>query len=160
MRMTYEVTDARYRVATREDEIPPGRVVSVKDEPGVATVIVRPGHATKRFLADIEEQQRVMLTTGQWMRLAPGTDPAPDQVRVTEALWVLKPAHELPARVLCMPIEEPGWHAWVIRDGEASEQLVAEMSEILTAMVRAGVWVQRWTDDALVNCRSIADLGL
>jgi hypothetical protein len=146
MRMSYEVTQARYRVATSDDEIPPGRVVTVIDEPGVATVIVRPGHATKELLVDIEERQRSMLALGQWMRLAPGTEPEPGQKRVTEALWALAPADKMPSGILCMPIEECGRHVWLIREGEASKQLVAELSELLTAMVRAGVWVQRWDE--------------
>jgi hypothetical protein len=144
MQMTYEVTEARYRVAANEDEIPQGRVVTVRDEPGVATVVVRPGHASNALLADIEEQQRSMLALGQWLRLAPGDEPEPGQDRVTEARWEIAPAGALPDNILCMPIEERGWHVWLIRPGEASEQLVAEMSELLTAMVRAGVWVQKW----------------
>ncbi|WP_432247668.1 hypothetical protein ACRAR1_06890 [Streptomyces sanyensis] len=144
--MSYEVTEARYRVAAAGDRIPDGRVVAVVDEPGVATVIVRPGHASELLLRDIADQQASMLATGQWLRLEPGTEPGPGQDRVTEACWQIAPAGTLPEGIVCLPVEKRGRHVWLIREGEASEQLIREMSELLTAMVRAGVWVQKWTE--------------
>lgn len=145
--MSYEVTEALYRLATDSDKIPVGKVVTVEDEPGFATVIVKPGHATKEMLAQMTERTRAMLALGQWVRLKCGDSPDPGQRRVTESRWELAPASVFPAGFLVLPIEELGRHIWLIRDGEASEQLVAEMSEMLTAMVRAGIWVQKWPAD-------------
>jgi hypothetical protein len=141
--MAYEVTQARYRFAEHPDEIPPGRVVTVKDEPGVSTVIVRPGHARPGFLWAIQDAQQSMLALAQWVRLDDTTEAAAAHPRrLLQATWRLEPG--LPDGLLCMPLEEPGRHTWLIRPGEASEQLVHEMSELLTAFVRSGIWVQRW----------------
>jgi hypothetical protein len=140
---TYQITQAKYRFAENEDEIPPGHVVTFRDEPGLTTVIVRPGHATTAFLAAIEREQQAMLALGQWIRLADTDEAAANHPRrLFSAIWRLEPA--LPNKVICMPCEEPGRHIWLIRPGEASEELVEEMSQRLTAFVRAGIWVQRW----------------
>lgn len=146
--MSYEVTEARYRIATHRDHIPPGRVVTVIDNPGIATVIIRPGQATEGLIAALNESHRAMLAVGQWMRLTPGDAPDPSQPTARRARWVLTPAALLPRYFLCLPIEGHGWHTWLIREGEASEQLVAEMCELLTHLVQAGVWVQMWDEPA------------
>ncbi|WP_151898288.1 hypothetical protein [Streptomyces sp. C8S0] len=138
----YEVTQAAYRFATTDDTLPPGRVVTVEDLPGLATVIVKPGHATPAFLTDIGDQQTSLLATGQWLRLAPGADHDRHPQRIYDVSWRLMPASMFPAGKLCLPMERPGKHTWVIREGEASEQLVREMTELLTRMVRAGVWIR------------------
>jgi hypothetical protein len=139
--MTYRVTEARYRFA-EDGEIPPGRVVTIVDEPGVTTVVVRPGHATSAFLAAIQREQTSMLALAEWVRLEDTAEAAAHPERLIEATWRLEP--DMPTGILCMPFEEPGRHTWLIRPGEASEELVREMSEMLTALVRSGVWVQRW----------------
>jgi hypothetical protein len=143
--MAYKTVQAIYRFAEHEDEIPPGRVAVVRDEPGVSTVIVRPGHATARFLSSIQEQQRSMLALARWVRLD-DTDAAAASHprRLHTATWRHEP--NLPEAVICLPVEGPGWHTWLIRPGEASEALVEQMSETLTAFVRSGIWIQRWDD--------------
>ncbi|WP_236241187.1 hypothetical protein [Streptomyces sp. CC228A] len=137
----YQVTKAVYRFAEHDDEIPPGHVVTILDTPGIATVVVRPGHARQRLLDALAREQTAILETGEWMRQSPGDtdEPAPT---VHSARWELVPAHKLPDGRLCLPVERNGEHVWLIRDGEASPELVAEMTERLTALVRAGVWAR------------------
>ncbi|MEU2181515.1 hypothetical protein [Streptomyces thermolilacinus] len=142
----YQVTRAAYRYAMTEDEIPRGRVVTVIDEPGLATVVVRPGEATPGLLESMTAQQTSLLVTGQWLRLEPDHPEDAQPQRLLSVSWRLMPAEMLPNGVLCMPVERPGLHVWIIREGEASERLVREMTELLTEMVQDGIWVQQTYD--------------
>lgn len=145
----YQVTKAVYRFAETDDEIPPERVVAILDTPGVATVAARPGHATQRLLDALTREQTAMLATGEWMRQAPGDGDAPTPT-IHSARWERVPAHRLPAGRLCIPVQLDGEHVWLIREDEASEELVSEMSELLTALVRAGVWTRFGVDGRCV----------
>ncbi|WP_432124085.1 hypothetical protein [Streptomyces sp. C10-9-1] len=146
----YRVTRAEYRFAETDDEIPPGKVAAILDTPGVATVLVRRGHATQQLLDALAKEQTAILETGEWMRQTPGDTDGTART-VERALWELAPAHKLPDDRLCFPIErdtERGLeHVWLIREGEASPELVAEMSERLTALVQAGVWARFGTEE-------------
>jgi hypothetical protein len=141
--MAYQEVRAVYRFAEHPDEIPAGRVVTVTDLPGECTVVIRPGHARPCLLWAIQDAHQATLALQQWIRLdetTPGVASHPR--RLTEAVWRFEAG--LPEGLPCMPLEEPGRHTWLIRPGQASEELVKEISELLTAFVRSGIWVQRW----------------
>ncbi|WP_407698202.1 hypothetical protein [Streptomyces jumonjinensis] len=142
--MSHQVTRARYRFANTPDEIPPGRAVAVLDEDGWVTLVVRPGHATQGLLDDIDRQQRPGNELGQWLRLPPDEPPVPGDQRLAEACWTFAEPGALPDALRCVPLEAEGRHTLFLRPGAASKQLAAEMTDLLMAMVRAGVWVQRW----------------
>jgi hypothetical protein len=148
--MSYEVTEVRCRFASTEGELPPGRVAAVIDRPGRTTILVRPGHATQQLLDDMTEALLSMTRLGQWLRLSRGDKPVAADHRVTEARWDLVPRDALP--VTTVPLEQPGKLIWLVREGEASRQLVAEMTELLTELVAEGLWLRRWDQPAAWAC--------
>lgn len=135
---------ACFRFATDDDEIPEGRVVALKDVDGpVVSVVVMPGEATARLLATFNELHRVAFETGLWDRLDPTPENLAHPLRALESVVQLRPGSELPDGVLCVPMWRPPRHTFIVRELEATEQLAAEMTEVLTAMVLAAVWIQR-----------------
>ncbi|NUK22022.1 hypothetical protein [Streptomyces lunaelactis] len=143
----YEVTQTCYRLAKDDDEIPAGHVIGILDRPGIAEVVVRPGHASERLLADLTEQHRPILSYGKWLHRASGTSGETPQ-QIIEARWELTPAHKLPACTLAMPLEGHGRFVWLILDTEVTERLVAEINEVLAEIVGSGLWIQRWGANA------------
>ncbi|MDQ0943325.1 hypothetical protein [Streptomyces sp. V1I1] len=138
------VIETWYRFA-EPGELPPDRVVDIvgSKDSLLVQVIVRPGHATADLLKDIGEQQRSAFRTGQWTRLEPTPENLVHPRRVFDANWELTPAHKIPKGVHCVSIERIGRHSWLVREGDATPQLVAEISVLLRCMVRAEVWIQR-----------------
>ncbi|MER7815577.1 hypothetical protein [Streptomyces sp. NPDC096153] len=137
-----------YQLATDDDDIPPDRVVHLRDPDGDSIVLlVRPGHATEELLREQEQQLRSMLETGLWYRPEPTPEAANHPRRVRAAGWIARPPDELPDGALCMSMEEVGRHMWIVRDTEVSAQCVAEMNELLMAMVTNVIWIQRGASD-------------
>ncbi len=137
----YQVTRATYRLAQTDDEIPAGSIVTILDKPGAATVVVRRGHATQRLLDALTQADTERLMRGEWLRQQPGDTDAPIPT-IDRAVWEFVPADRLPHGLCCLPIERHREHVWLIREGEASPELVAEMSRRLTQLVQAGVWAR------------------
>ncbi|MFE0270854.1 hypothetical protein ACFWZY_01740 [Streptomyces sp. NPDC058992] len=137
------VIETHYRFA-EPGELPVGSVVDIKAvDPTTIHVIVRPGHAKAALLDEMGEHQRTAFRTGQWTRLAPTPEARVHPRRVWHANWELVPHDRIPEGVHCLSFERPGRHSWLVREGEASPELVAEMSLLLRRMVRAEVWIQR-----------------
>ncbi|NXY93479.1 hypothetical protein HYE82_03460 [Streptomyces sp. BR123] len=139
------VTKARFRFATTDDELPPGRVIDIQRDPEspVVTVIIKPGHATQRLLDELSETQTPMHATGQWQRLEPTPENLAHPRRVLRASWRLWPREKMPAGQLCVPLERHREHVWAVLDREASDQLAREMTELVMAMVQSEVWITR-----------------
>jgi hypothetical protein len=142
-----------YRFARPDDNLAADRTAEIRfgPDPAEVTVIVRPGHTTIELLDDFSRQQEAMFTTGQWA----GLDPTPENLRhprrVLDASWQLAPGHLMPNGVILMSLENPGRHVWMIREGYATEELVRDMTALLTDMVRSGVWIQRGAGSADPN---------
>ncbi|MFE0036781.1 hypothetical protein [Streptomyces sp. NPDC059015] len=130
-------------------ELPEHRVVDIKAVDSTTIhVIVRPGHAKAALLKEMGEHQRTAIRTGQWTRLEPTAEARVHPRRVWHANWVLVGHDRIPENVHCLSFERPGRHSWLVREGDATPHLVAEMSQLLRRMVRAEVWIQRGTGDA------------
>ena len=140
------VIETYYRFA-EPGELPPGRVVDIvpADDLTVIHVVVCPGHASLELLKEMTDQQRSAFRTGQWTRLEDTSENRVHPHRVFDACWELAPAHKVPAGVHCVSVERVGRHAWLVREGEATPQLVAEVSVLLRRMVRSEIWIQRGT---------------
>ncbi|MFF3398292.1 hypothetical protein ACFYW6_07235 [Streptomyces sp. NPDC002659] len=140
-----KITRTCYRFATDEDELPEGRVVDIIFGPDAdaVSVVVLPGHATAELLDEISAAQESMILTGQWVRLESTPETEKHPRRVFDAGWRLAPADVFPQDVIIMSLERLRGHVWVIREGQASPQLVRDMTDLLTAMVRSVVWIQR-----------------
>lgn len=54
------------------------------------------------------------------------------------------PASAMPEGCRVVPIEREGELIWVIREGEMSEGLRADLNQILAHIQTTGLWVQNW----------------
>lgn len=146
--MPQPVIDVLFRLA-QPGELPAGRIADIRPGPKPDTihVIVKPGHATQELLDDFTAQQAPMMATGQWYRLPDTPENRVHPRRVLHAGWQLADAENLPADSLLLSMERPQRHVWCVREGHASPHLVAEMTWLLTKMVRNEIWIQRGTGD-------------
>ena len=142
--MSVDVIETYYRFA-EPGELPADRVVDIAPNADrtIIHVIVRPGHASLELLKAMTEEQRSAFRTGQWTRLPSTPENRVHPRRVFDACWELAPAHKVPVGVNCVSVESVGRHAWLVREGEATPHLVAEISLLLRQMLRAEVWIQR-----------------
>ncbi|MFF8290473.1 hypothetical protein ACF068_14760 [Streptomyces sp. NPDC016309] len=128
----------RYRFAASSDYLAPEQVASLC--PGansdLPVVIIRPGHASRILMEEIQRTGH-----SRWQHL-PDSDRA-HPCRIVHAGWQLMPPEALPGGAVCVPLEKPGRAEWVIREGHATPLLVAELTLLLTRMVRTQVWVPR-----------------
>ncbi|MFE9737304.1 hypothetical protein [Streptomyces sp. NPDC006477] len=140
-----EVTEARYELV-RGDRLPTGRVCRVQEAPGLAVVQILTGEATERLCDELNEFHRSILIEDRWIQ-TPITDPdriehEAERLGVADAWWELR--SDLPANILCVPLEQRARFTWLVRDGEASERLVREMNRYLKRIVGDGLWRQNW----------------
>ena len=54
------------------------------------------------------------------------------------------PASAMPDGCRVVPVEREGELIWVIREGEMSEGLRADLNQILAHIQTTGLWVQNW----------------
>jgi mannosyltransferase OCH1-like enzyme len=147
--MMQQTTHTTYRFARPEDRMPAGRVADIQFGPAAdeVTVLVMPGHATARLLAEFTTQQEANFATGQWERLEPTPENLNHPRRVHHARWRLTPAHEMPSARILMSVEERGHHAWLVREGEATAALERDMNLLLADLLQSGVYIQRGAGD-------------
>ncbi|MEU2181516.1 hypothetical protein [Streptomyces thermolilacinus] len=143
-----DVTAVYYRHAL-EGELPPGRIADIRpgEDPSTVAVIIAPGHATAALLSELGTQQNPHMITGQWCRLPDTPANRVHPQRVWRAGWQLMHPEALPEGILCLSVERSQRHDWIIREGHASPLLVAEMTWLLTRMVRRDIWIQRGTGE-------------
>ncbi len=111
--------------------------------PDTVEVIVGPGHATQALFDEMGATQAGMFAAGQWYRLPDTPENRLHPRRVLHAGWQLIHPEALPEGRISMSVERRQRHDWLIREGHATPLLVAEMTWLLTRMVRNEVWVQR-----------------
>ncbi|TFE42470.1 hypothetical protein E3E14_25130 [Streptomyces sp. ICN441] len=139
----YKVIDVLFRFA-EPGELSSGRIADVRPGPnGSIHVLIEPGHATQRLLDEFTVQQASRMATGQWYRAPDTPENRIHPRRVLHAAWQLTPAEAFPTGSLLLSMERPQRHVWLICEGHASPRLEAEMTWILTQMVRNEVWITR-----------------
>ncbi|TLQ43449.1 hypothetical protein [Streptomyces marianii] len=144
----YKVIEVLFRFA-EPGELPIGRIADIRPGPdGGIHVIIEPGHASQQILDDFTAQQASRMATGQWYRLPDTPENRVHPRRILQAGWQLAPVGTFPAGSLLLSIERPSGHVWLICEGHASPRLEAEMTWILTKMVRNEIWITRGTGDA------------
>jgi hypothetical protein len=131
----------RYRFATDADHLPAERVTDLR--PGgdldSTNVIIRPGHASRLLLEHLEAQP---AGHGRWHHLPDTAENRAHPQRLLHAGWQLIHPEALPEGALCTAVGRPGRHELAVREGHASPILVADLTLLLTRMVRTEVWVQ------------------
>ncbi|MER7833521.1 hypothetical protein [Streptomyces sp. NPDC095602] len=139
---------AQYRFAL-DGELPADRAADIRpgDGPDTVAVIVARGHATAALLDEMGTMQAPHMVTEQWCRLPDSPANRVHPQRVLRAGWQLMHPEALPEGILCLSVERHQRHDWIIREGHASPLLVAEMTWLLTRMVRREIWIQRGTGE-------------
>lgn len=134
--MATQIT-AYYRYA-RNGELPDGRLADIRSgaTPDTIAVLIRRGHATHALFHEMSDVQTAQFTTGQWCRLPDTPQNRIHPRRVLHAGWQLIHPEALPEGRLTMSVERRHRHDWLIREGHATPLLVAEMTWLLTRMVR------------------------
>ncbi|WP_236241186.1 hypothetical protein [Streptomyces sp. CC228A] len=122
-----------------------GRVADIRpgSEPNSVAVVVERGHATQELLDALGGAQAPMFATGQWYRLPDTPENRTHPRRILRASWELDPGGKLPEGLLCLSLERPNEHQWLVHENHASFLLTADMTWLLTRMVRSEVWIQR-----------------
>lgn len=143
-----EVTTVEFRTGTRV-EIAPGKVCRILEEDGALVVHIKQGEAEQDLCDALNDLHRQILgTEGRWAQSWDGredrADASPQGLRMAEVSWRLERADRMPRGDNCLPLEEEGRFVWLIREGLASPQLVAEMNDYLARITGDGLWVQRW----------------
>lgn len=144
----YEVPEARYELDT-SNTLPTGRACQIRETPGLAVVRIHPAAATQALCDELNEYHRVILAEQRWVQ-TPIKDPdrfeqSAQGLAIADARWVLDRERRLPASMACLPIEGHARFTWLIRLGDASEQLVREMNRYLKRIASDGLWRQNWT---------------
>lgn len=138
-----DLITAYYRFA-EPGELTDGRVAAILPgpEPNTVIVIIKRGHATQELLDEMGREQTAMFETGQWYRLPDTPENRAHPRRVLRAGWKHDTQGILNAR-LCLSAEGVNEHNWIVPEGHATFRLVADMTWLLTRMVRSEVWIQR-----------------
>ncbi|TLQ45797.1 hypothetical protein [Streptomyces marianii] len=141
-----KVIEVCFRFA-QPGELPAGRIADIRPGPdgGTIHVIIEPGHATQRLLDEFTAQQASMMATGQWYRAPDTPENRIHPRRVLHAAWQLTPAEAFPTGSLLLSMERPQRHVWLVHEGHASPVLAADMTWMLTKMVRTEIWITRGT---------------
>jgi hypothetical protein len=131
----------RYRFATDADQLSAERVAGLRPggDPDSMDVIIRPGHASRLLLEHVEAQR---AGHGRWCHLPDTAETRAHPQRLLHAGWQLIHPEALPEGELYAPLERPGRHELAVREGHATPILVADLTLLLTRMVRTEVWVQ------------------
>lgn len=142
----HEVSETRYELVKGRDVLPAGQVCRVLESSGLVVVQIHPLAATQVLCDELNAYHRVIHGERRWEQAPGGAPNRVDQpaqgLTTAEARWVLDHRHRLPASVVCLPIEKRASFTWLIRPGEASEQLVCEMNRFLERVVGDGLWRQ------------------
>ncbi|WP_435610852.1 hypothetical protein [Streptomyces sp. C10-9-1] len=125
---------AHYRVA-EPGELTGCRVAAVQRGPADSVVVIIDGsHATPELLDQVKE------AAGYWVRLPDTPENRSHPCRILHAGWKL--IEDLPDGLLCLPTEARHRHEQLIREGEATFRLAADVTWLLTRMVRSEVWIR------------------
>lgn len=137
----------RYRLA-RRGEIPDGRTVEIKEQPGSQSAIVfAPGHSSRRLVDGITQLSSHQIVHGTWRQrwTADGRMQRPAQgLMVAVSRWERVPGRLLPSGRVVAGVEEDGSCVWLVDEDECTQQAQNAMNDLLLRLAGDGLWVQCW----------------
>jgi hypothetical protein len=137
----------QYRLATR-GEIPDGRAVDIRDEPGgQAAVLLAPAECDIRVPAQITVLSSHQIVHGSWRQR--WTDDgrmrrAAQGLGVAVSRWERVPRRMLPSGHAVYAVEDDGSCVWLIDEDDCTHQLQNEMNDLLLRLAGDGLWIQCW----------------
>lgn len=137
----------RYRLA-RKGEIPDGRTVDIREQPGSQSAIVfAPGHSSRRLVDGITRLSSHQIVHGTWrQRWTDGGRmrcPA-EGLMVAVSRWERVPGRLLPSGRFVVGVEEDGSCVWLVDEDECTQQAQNAMNDLLLRLAGDGLWVQCW----------------
>ncbi len=130
--------------------IPPGRLVSVEEQPGgLADIYMHPLHVRQPLLWELNWLTRHQVGYGLWRQKwdHSGRTRQPAQgLSVAASSWEIVPSAELPKGCHVFPLEEDGSCVWLIRSGYCTATFVNEMNRLLDRIAGDGLWLQDWSN--------------
>ncbi|OSZ56284.1 hypothetical protein OQI_33865 [Streptomyces pharetrae CZA14] len=137
----------RYQIDT-DCQIPAGRTVVVRDQPGSRSVILlAPGHASEQLAQQITRLSGHQIVHGSWRQrwTTDGRMQRPAQgLGLAVSRWERVPGDMLPAGRIVLGVEHDGSCVWLIDEDECSRQLQNDMNDLLYRLAGDGLWLQVW----------------
>jgi hypothetical protein len=131
-------------------ELPPGKLITIRDEPGTVVLRFCKGHIRAGLRDQLAAWHGIIFGEGVLIQRYADHAAAEGTPLAVARVEFVRPG-VLPAGRLCWPIFAESEFIWLIAEGQMSEELRRQFSELVARNVADGHWIQSGDSQSLVS---------